>query len=88
MCLARLITSGIGTIKYAATDPTGGMVHIMKNLPDIWLELSAKRAFAPVDCSGRLSEMAKGIFLLTADELNRKLERRCIDAGNLPSRIK
>ncbi len=78
MCLARLITSGIGTIKHAATDPSGGMVHIMKNLPGVWLELSAKRAFIAADCSVKLSELAKEIFLLTADELNRKLARRCL----------
>jgi cytosine deaminase len=78
MCLARLITSGIGTIKYAAADPMGGMVHNINKLPDVWLELSAKRAFTPADCSASLSEMAKEIFLLTASELNRKLERRCI----------
>ncbi len=76
MCLARLITSGIGVVKYAAADPTGGMVHIMKYLPDVWLELSAKRTFTSARCSGSLSEIAKEIFLLNVDELNKKLAVR------------
>ncbi|MBI4298503.1 MAG: nucleoside deaminase [Chloroflexi bacterium] len=78
MCLARLITSGMGTVRHVAADPTGGMVHIMKNLPEVWLELSAKRVFASARCSARLSEFAKEIFLLNVDGLNKKLERRCI----------
>ena len=78
MCLTRLIVSGIGTIKYAAGDASGGMVHIMKKLPDEWLILSTERVFAQANCSARLSEIAKEIFLLTVEELDRKLERRCI----------
>ncbi len=76
MCLARLITCGIGVVKYAAADPTGGMVHLMKNLPDVWIELSAKRTFTSARCSGELSEIAKEIFLLNVDELNKKLAVR------------
>jgi tRNA(Arg) A34 adenosine deaminase TadA len=76
MCLARLITSGIGVVKYAAADPAGGMIHIMKNLPDVWLDLSRKRIFTTAECSDSLSEIAQEIFLLNADELNKKLTRR------------
>ena len=76
MCLARLIISGIGTIKYATADLTGGMVHVIKKLPEVWLQLASRQTFAQADCSVRLSEMAKEIFLLNADELNQNLEQR------------
>jgi len=78
MCLARLIISGIGTIKYAAVDLTGGMVHVIKKLPEVWLQLASRQTFIKADCSVKLSETAKEIFLLNADELNRKLEQRYI----------
>lgn len=74
MCLARLITSGANTVLYAAPDITGGMVHKMKDLPPIWIELAKRQVFSQAKCSQDLINAANQIFLLNADELNEKLK--------------
>src|SRR5215470_9976032 len=51
MCLARLITSGVGTVKYLAPDTQGGMVHLMGNLPPVWQELAKRQTFPQANCS-------------------------------------
>jgi tRNA(Arg) A34 adenosine deaminase TadA len=76
MCLARLITSGISKISYAAPDMDGGMVHRMKLLPPVWIELAKLQLFDQAKCSKSLINAAQEIFLLNADELNQILERR------------
>jgi len=76
MCLARLITSGINTVLYAAPDEGGGMVHKVNDLPPVWVELAGSRFFGQAKCSQDLVNAANQIFLLNADELNRKLKNR------------
>jgi len=76
MCLARLITSGINTVLYAAPDEDGGMVHKVNDLPPVWVELAGDRFFNQAKCSQDLVNAANKIFLLNADELNRKLKNR------------
>ena len=67
MCLCRIITSGISRVYYVADDDRGGMVHLYKQLPVVWQEISGNRVFKKADCSGELSEIALQVFLLTAD---------------------
>jgi tRNA(Arg) A34 adenosine deaminase TadA len=76
MCLARLITSGVGTVKYLSPDLTGGMVHLMTNLPPIWQELAARQQFPQADVSPTLIELAFDIFMVNADALNSKIVNR------------
>lgn len=76
MCLSRLITSGVKTVLYAAPDITGGMVHKMKNLPPVWIDLAKRQVFRQAKCSQDLTNAANQIFLLNADELNEKLKSR------------
>ena len=76
MCLARLITSGVGTVKYVAPDPTGGMVHLMGNLPPVWQNLAERQSFPQAQVSPDMIQFANEIFLLNADELNTKLVNR------------
>ena len=76
MCLARLITSGINTVLYAAPDEGGGMVHKVNDLPPVWIALAGGRFFGQAKCSEDLVNAANQIFLLNADELNRKLKNR------------
>ncbi|MFH0782589.1 MAG: deaminase [Pseudomonadota bacterium] len=73
MCLTRLITSGIGKVSYLAPDMTGGMVNKIRDLPDIWHQLSENQIFDQAKCSNDLIDVAFKIFLLNADELNRKI---------------
>ena len=76
MCLARLITSGINTVLYAAPDEGGGMVHKVNDLPPVWVELAGGRFFGQAKCSQDLVDAGNHIFLLNADELNKKLKSR------------
>ena len=76
MCLARLITSGVGTVKYVSPDLTGGMVHLMTNLPKIWQILAGRQKFPQASVPSLLVQLAFDIFKLNADELNSKIVNR------------
>jgi cytosine deaminase len=76
MCLARLITSGSETVLHAASDNDGGMVHKIKDLPKIWIELSKGRIIKEAHCSQALIKAASQIFLISSSELNEKLQNR------------
>jgi cytosine deaminase len=76
MCFARLISSGVSKICYAADDVEGGMVHRLEYMPPAWTELARRQSFAKARCSPELSETALQIFLATAEENNRKLQER------------
>lgn len=76
MCLSRLITSGVGKILYAVADPTGGMVHKIKDLPEIWTQLAQRQIFDQARCTQDLTNAANCIFLVNADELNEELKKR------------
>ena len=76
MCLARLITSGVGTVKYVSPDLTGGMVHLMTNLPKIWQIFAARQKFPQASVPSLLVQLAFDIFKLNADELNSKIVNR------------
>lgn len=43
MCFARLLVSGIGTVRYLAPDKLGGMIHQSDKLPDVWRDIYADR---------------------------------------------
>jgi len=78
MCMARLITSGCETVLYAAADPTGGMVHLMNNLPSVWIGLAKapRQNWGAANCSPLLAQTANEIFMINAAELNQILENR------------
>ncbi|MCP4109616.1 MAG: nucleoside deaminase [Desulfobacteraceae bacterium] len=76
MCLTRLITSGISRVLHAAPDKNSGMVHKMKELPAVWLELSKEQYFGQAHCSQYLIDTAKKIFLLNVGELDERLKKR------------
>jgi tRNA(Arg) A34 adenosine deaminase TadA len=76
MCLARLITSGVATVKYLAPDAKGGMVHLMGNLPQIWQELAKRQTFPQANCSPLLIQAAFEIFMINADQLNTQIVNR------------
>jgi tRNA(Arg) A34 adenosine deaminase TadA len=76
MCLARLITSGIGFVKYISPDPTGGMLHMANNLPKVWIELLSQREYKIANCSKSLEKMATEIFSTNMEYLNNRLGYR------------
>ncbi|MCL2530111.1 MAG: nucleoside deaminase [Coriobacteriia bacterium] len=67
MCLCRIITSGVARVFHVADDELGGMVHLYRQLPETWQEISANRVFQKADCSPELSELAFKVFLATAN---------------------
>ena len=65
MCLCRIITSGVPRVYHVADDEMGGMVHLYKQLPITWQNISGDRVFKKADCSQELSEIAMQVFLET-----------------------
>ena len=76
MCMARLINSGCETIIHVADDPSGGMVHLKDNLPPLWIELAKAQSFVKAKCSSQLENAARFIFMLNAEDLNKRLRLR------------
>jgi cytosine deaminase len=76
MCLTRLITSRIEKIAHVADDRVGGMVHKLRSLPAIWIELANSHVFIRASCSLELRRASTQIFLINADELNAVLRNR------------
>jgi tRNA(Arg) A34 adenosine deaminase TadA len=76
MCLTRLIISRIGRIAHVADDTVGGMVHRLKSLPTIWIDLASSHSFIRASCSTELRKASTQIFLINADELNNTLKGR------------
>ena len=76
MCLIRLLTSGIGFVKYVAFDPTGGMLHMADNLPEEWIELLSEREYIKAKCSKLLEKLATEICMINMDYLNDKIRYR------------
>jgi cytosine deaminase len=76
MCFARLISSGVRKVFYAAEDIEGGMVQKSEHMPPTWKELAQRQQFAKARCSPELGDMALRVFLTTAEENNSKLKKR------------
>ncbi len=62
MCTARLITAGVGTVKFGAPDKLGGMASRIGQLPPVWTDLASGITFTRADCSPELSELCFAIF--------------------------
>ncbi len=75
MCLSRLITSGVGNVKFATLDHDGGMVSRWSSLPPIWKEISKNRNYGKADISEELEKIARDIFLSNVEELDNSLKK-------------
>jgi tRNA(adenine34) deaminase len=62
MCLARIIDAGLKKTYYAAPDPTGGMVHKIKDMPPFWTNAAKGRIYAEADCSPAMKDIAACLF--------------------------
>jgi len=69
MCVTRLINSGVGTVLNVAADSTGGMVHMISNLPPVWSHLASLMNWGRADCSPDLVDAAESILLLNLEGL-------------------
>jgi cytosine deaminase len=76
MCLARLISSRIGTVKYITPDVDGGMIHQADQIPKNFLRLAKNQSFIQSKSSPDIQRLAFEIFLINIDELREKLFER------------
>jgi len=79
MCMARLIYSGIGSIRYICEDPHGGMVSRKSSLPPTLRQISKdlSQVWGLAECSNELREAAFHIW-----EQNRaEIDRRIVEHG-------
>jgi len=82
MCLARLIATGVGTVKFVAPDVSGGMVQTMDKLPPSWINLSKGQSFLQAEASPYIQELANDIFMFNLLGCREKLfSRQCAALG-------
>jgi tRNA(adenine34) deaminase len=62
MCLTRIINTGLKKTYYAASDPAGGMVHKIDDLPSFWKDAAAGRIYIKANCSPAMEQMAARLF--------------------------
>ena len=79
MCMARLIYSGIGSIRYICEDPQGGMVTRKSSLPPKLQEISEDLSlvWGLAECSSELKEAARQIW----EQCREGVDRRIVEHG-------
>jgi cytosine deaminase len=68
MCLARILTSCIPEVYYAADDEAGGMAHLKEALPQAWAGIMANRHIDKANCSQKLIAISELLV-----EMNREM---------------
>ncbi len=76
MCLARILTSGIPEVYYAADDNDGGMAHLKEAMPKIWVEMMENRQIAGAKCSQKLIAISEMLVEMNREMLDDKLKKR------------
>jgi len=79
MCMARLIYSGIGSIRYICEDPHGGMVTRKSSLPPKLQEISEdlSQVWWLAECSNELREAAFQLL----EQCREDVDRRIVEHG-------
>jgi tRNA(adenine34) deaminase len=75
MCMARLIYSGVGSIRYICEDPLGGMVTRISSLPPILQKISAdlSQVWGLAECSDELREAAFQVWEQCREDVDRQI---------------
>ena len=76
MCVARLLITGVQTVKFLVHDELGGMVTHLHRLPEAWKRLAERTEFVLADVSQELRQFALDVFLVNLEHLRRKLWSR------------
>ena len=76
MCIARLLITGVETVKFLALDELGGMATRLHQLPTAWERLGERVEFVLADVSDELRQFALDAFLLNLERLRNKLYSR------------
>lgn len=75
MCLARLLLSGIGSVRYIARDPEGGMLTRADKLPPVWRNLLQLQHHYKAHVSAGVRRLAADIASAQLETLRCKLIR-------------
>lgn len=81
MCTVRLITAGVGQVYWATPDPESGMMATMERMTPVWAEMAKRQQFADALCSPVLGEMARQVWLASANRIQNKVRLRRRGAG-------
>ncbi len=78
MCMARLIYSGIGSIRYVCEDPHGGMVTRISSLPPTLRAISEglSQVWGLAECSNELRGAARQIWEQHREEIDLRIVER------------
>ncbi len=76
MCTVRLITAGVGKVYWATLDPESGMMATMERMTPVWAEMAKRQQFADAVCSPALGEMARQVWLVSANRIQNKVRHR------------
>ena len=76
MCTVRLITAGVGKVYWATLDPESGMMATMERMTPVWAEMAKRQHFADAACSPALGEMARQVWLVSANRIQNKVRLR------------
>lgn len=76
MCIARLLITGVETVKFLALDELGGMTRHLHHLPTAWERLGERVEFGLADVSDELRQFALDAFLLNLEQLRNRLYSR------------
>ncbi len=76
MCLARILTSGIPEVNFAADDIEGGMVHLKEAMPKAWSVMMENRHIAKANCSQKLIAISEMLVEMNRETLDDKLKKR------------
>jgi cytosine deaminase len=76
MCLARLLTAGVQTVKFLAQDASGGMVSHRHHLPAAWQRLGQRQEICQAEVSESLRQFALEVFLFNLEACWQKLWSR------------
>lgn len=73
MCLARILLSGIGRLRWLCADPDGGMAQRLRQLPPAWRNLAGLADLRPADVSPPLRAFASQLASRGAAERRRRV---------------
>ncbi len=74
MCFARLVTSRVGSVRYAAEDDNAGIVRRRETLPSVWVDLAQDQDWQLAHCSPKLRTIAEDIFISSVGQLDLRLK--------------
>lgn len=76
MCLGRILSAGVETVKFLAYDEPGGMVSQIHHLPAAWQRLALRQTIILADVSESLRQFARDVFLLNLEVCRQRLLSR------------